>query len=149
VRQHAGDTARADVQQPTQVRVVGGVLVTSGGRRATLAGAAHGSRRLGGLGAAHAGHTGQCCRTGGAGGRRDVQADCSVHTTRWQRHTDWFGRHGRMQSKVQNCRAHGPRSPRHAGRMRAGTGELSMCGGITGRAADRLSGTRVERLGRG
>jgi hypothetical protein len=29
--------------QPTQVRVAGGVLVTSGGRRATLAGAAHGS----------------------------------------------------------------------------------------------------------
>jgi hypothetical protein len=149
VQQRDSDTAQADVRQLTPVRVGGGVLATSGGRRATLAGAAHGSRRLGGLGVAHAGHTGQCCRTGDAGGRRDVQVDCSARTTRWQRRADWFGRHGRMQSKVGNCRAHGPRSPRHAGRMRAGTGELSTCGGITGRAADRLSGTRVERLGRG
>jgi hypothetical protein len=33
--------------------------------------------------------------------------------------------------------------------MRAGTGELSKCGGTAGRAADRRSDTRAERLGHG
>jgi hypothetical protein len=56
---------------------------------------------------------------------------------------------GRMRPKVGNCRAHGLRSPRHVGRMRAGTGELSMCGGTAGWVADRLSGTIAERLGHG
>jgi hypothetical protein len=54
-RQRAGDTARADMRQPTQVRVADGVPATSGGRHATLAGVAHGSGRPGGLGAAHTG----------------------------------------------------------------------------------------------
>jgi hypothetical protein len=57
-RQRAGDTAQVDVRQPTQVRVAGGVPVTSGGRHMMLAGPAHGSGRPGGLGAAHAGTRG-------------------------------------------------------------------------------------------
>jgi hypothetical protein len=42
-RQRAGHTTRADVRQPTRVRVAGSVPVTSGGHRARLADAAHGS----------------------------------------------------------------------------------------------------------
>jgi hypothetical protein len=36
-----GDTTWADMRQPTRVRMAGGVLATSGGRRVRLAGAAH------------------------------------------------------------------------------------------------------------
>jgi hypothetical protein len=42
-QQRAGHTTRADVRQPTRVRVASSVPVTSGGRRARLADAAHGS----------------------------------------------------------------------------------------------------------
>jgi hypothetical protein len=40
-RQRAGHTTRANVWQPTRVRVAGSVLVTSGGCRARLADVAH------------------------------------------------------------------------------------------------------------
>jgi hypothetical protein len=42
-RQRAGHTSRANVRQPTRVRVAGSVPVTSGRHRARLVDAAHGS----------------------------------------------------------------------------------------------------------
>jgi hypothetical protein len=38
---------------------------------------------------------------------------------------------GRVRTKIGNGRAHGPCRHGYTGKMRAGTGELSMCGGLT------------------